>query len=236
MNAVNFVPPARRQLAIEAMTDASLVIRSLPPVAGGRTGWGHPITKDAPTLTLPRRPEEGTGTGRLATLIVRLVFSAVISMLMISALLQSAAADEIAPQPTLTIDGAKSLAAFAVASAREKRAPGGAIAIVDAGGNLLYLERLDGTFAAAAPVSMGKARTAAYFRKPTRVFEDTVNKGRYTMLAVAEIAPFTPLTGGVPIEVDGQVIGAIGLSGAASAQQDDEIAVAAVEAFLKSRK
>lgn len=73
------------------------------------------------------------------------------------------------------------------------------------------------------------------FGKPTRVFEDLVNKGRYTMLTLPDIAPFTPLMGGVPIEVDGQVAGAIGVSGAASATQDDEIASAAAAEFVKDR-
>jgi glc operon protein GlcG len=118
--------------------------------------------------------------------------------------------------------------------AQEHKAPGGSIAVVDAAGSVIYLERLDGTFANASAVSIGKARTAALFAKPTRVFEDAVNNGRYTMLAVAEIAPFTPLQGGVPVEVDGQVIGAIGVSGSASAAQDDEIASAAAAEFART--
>jgi glc operon protein GlcG len=70
---------------------------------------------------------------------------------------------------------------------------------------------------------MGKARTAAIFKKPTKDFEDTINKGRFTMTALPD---FTPLQGGVPIVHDGQVIGAIGVSGAKSAQQDEEVAKA----------
>jgi glc operon protein GlcG len=139
---------------------------------------------------------------------------------------------ELGSSPTLMLDGAKALVAAAVRHAQMVKAPGGAIAVVDAGGSLLYLERLDGTFPNASAVSIGKARTAVLFGKPTRVFEDAVNKGRYTMLAVAEVAPFTPLMGGVPIEIDGRIIGAIGISGAASAAQDDEIASAAVAAFV----
>jgi glc operon protein GlcG len=139
---------------------------------------------------------------------------------------------DVASTPTLTLAGAKTLMQAALRYAESHKAPGGAIAIVDAAGSLICLERLDGTFANASAVSIGKARTAALFDKPTRVFEDTVNKGRYTMLAVAEIAPFTPLMGGVPVEVDGHLIGAIGVSGASSAAQDDEIATAAVTEFL----
>jgi glc operon protein GlcG len=111
-------------------------------------------------------------------------------------------------------------------------APGGVIAVVDDGGSLIALERLDNTFAAGSNISIGKARTAALFRKPTKVFEDTINKGRTTMVTVtSDIEGFTPLQGGVPIESDGQVIGAIGVSGAASAQQDEDIALAGAKAI-----
>ncbi|MCC6670674.1 MAG: heme-binding protein [Planctomycetes bacterium] len=130
----------------------------------------------------------------------------------------------LAVRPQLTLHGAKQVAAAAVAEARRRSAPGAAIAVADAGGSLLYLERLDGTFPMAGTVSAGKARTAALFQKPTRVFEDVINKGRTAMTALAD---FTPLQGGVPIVVDGQVVGAVGVSGAASATQDDEIATAA---------
>ena len=108
---------------------------------------------------------------------------------------------------TLTLDGAKSVAATAIAQARSVQAPGGAIAIVDAAGIVIYLERLDGTFPNASDISVGKARTAALFAKPTRVFEDTVNNGRYAMLDVPAVAPFTPLKGGVPISIGGRVVG-----------------------------
>jgi uncharacterized protein GlcG (DUF336 family)/mannose-6-phosphate isomerase-like protein (cupin superfamily) len=146
-----------------------------------------------------------------------------------------AAAGEIATRPTLTLDGARSLADGALRYAHEHGAPGAAVAVVDAGGIVIYVERVDGTFQNAANISIGKARTAVLFGKPTRVFEDLVNKGRYTMLALPDIAPFTPLMGGVPVEVDGQVAGAIGVSGAASAAQDDEIASAAAAEFMKNR-
>jgi glc operon protein GlcG len=90
---------------------------------------------------------------------------------------------------------------------------------------------LDNTFAAGANISIGKARTSALFKRPTKVFEDIINKGRTTMVALLD---FTPLQGGIPIIVDGQVIGGIGVSGAASAQQDEEIAIAGANALAKS--
>lgn len=128
---------------------------------------------------------------------------------------------------TLTLDGARKVIAAAEAYAKEHNAPGGAIAVVDDGGNLLALERLDGTFSAGPKISIGKARTAVLFKKPTKVFEDLINKGRTTMVALED---FTPLQGGIPIVVGGQIVGGIGVSGASSAQQDEEVAIAGAEA------
>ena len=129
-----------------------------------------------------------------------------------------------APAQTLTLARAKQIAATAATEAQRLLAPGGAIAIADAGGHLLYLERLDGTFPAASAVSTEKARTAAIFQKPTSDFEDAIKAGRNALLGVSVM---TPLQGGVPIRIGGAVVGAIGVSGAASAQQDNEIANAA---------
>src|SRR5438874_2374722 len=88
--------------------------------------------------------------------------------------------------------------------------------------------RPEESFAAGANVSIGKARTSAIFKKPTKDFEDAINKGRFTMTALPD---FTPLQGGVPIIHEGQVIGAIGCSGAKSAQQDEEVAKAGAAVF-----
>lgn len=123
----------------------------------------------------------------------------------------------------LSLAGAKAVASVAEAEAR-KNAAGGAIAVVDDGGNLLFLERLDNTFSAAANIAIAKARSAANFRKPTSVFEEAIKNGRLSLVANPELMP---LQGGVPIVVDGQVVGAVGVAGAASAQQDEEIAKAA---------
>jgi len=131
----------------------------------------------------------------------------------------------------LTLDGARKVIAAAVAEAKSKNAPGGAIAVVDEGGHLVAVERLDNTFAAGANISIGKARTAALFKRPTKFFEDVINKGRTAMTTLAD---FTPLQGGIPIIVDGEIIGAVGVSGAASAQQDEELAIAGANALATS--
>src|SRR5262245_10597346 len=105
-------------------------------------------------------------------------------------------------RPILTLDGAKRVAAAAVEEARRLSAPSGTIAVVDDGGALLYLERLDNTFPAAATVATEKARTAAQFRRPTSAFEDAVKGGRLALLGVQVM---TPLQGGVPVLANGQV-------------------------------
>ena len=135
---------------------------------------------------------------------------------------------QVTEKKGLTLEGAKKAITAAVAEAKQKNAPGGVIAVVDDGGNLMALERLDGTFAAGANISIGKARTAALFKKPTKFFEEVINKGRTAMAALSD---FTPLQGGIPIMVGDQIVGAIGVSGAASAQQDEEIAIAGANAL-----
>lgn len=135
---------------------------------------------------------------------------------------------QVATKKVLTLDGAKAVVAAAEQFARDKGC-GGAIAIVDDGGNLLLLHRLDGTFAMGSSVSTGKARTAALFKKPTSFFEEVVvQKGRVSMTALPD---FTPLKGGVPLVVGGDIVGAVGVSGAMSADQDEEMALFAAKAL-----
>src|SRR5216684_1929700 len=136
---------------------------------------------------------------------------------------------QVADKKSLTLDGARKVIAAAEVYAKENKAPGGVVAVVDAGGNLMALERLDGTFAAGANISIGKARTAVLFQKPTKVFEDIINKGRTAMAALPD-SFFTPLQGGIPVVLDGQIIGGVGVSGAMSAAQDEQLAIAGADA------
>src|SRR5215470_14572869 len=142
-----------------------------------------------------------------------------------------AAQAQIAEKKTLTLDGAKQAIAAAIAEAKKSNATG-VIAVVDDGGNLMALERLDNTFGAGANISIGKARTAVLFKRPTKAFEDIIGKGRTAMVALKD---FTPLQGGIPIIVDGQLVGGIGVSGASSAQQDEEFAIAGANALLPGK-
>jgi glc operon protein GlcG len=126
---------------------------------------------------------------------------------------------------TLTLAAAKTIVAAAEAEAN-KRGATVVIAIVDDGGHLILLERLDDTQVASVEVAIGKARTASIFRRPSKVFEDQVREGRVAALALPGA---TPLQGGVPIIVEGKVVGAIGVSGN-SPQEDEDIAKAGAAA------
>ena len=120
----------------------------------------------------------------------------------------------------ISLEAAKKVVAEAVVYAKANNAPGGAIAVVDAGGNLVYLEKLDNTFAAASEVAIKKANTAALFKAASSKLENSINGGRQALITVGH----TFLQGGIPIMYQGQVIGAVGVSGSASAQQDEDMA------------
>ena len=128
----------------------------------------------------------------------------------------------------LTEKAAHAIMDAAIAFAKANNSPGGCIAIVDDGGNLILLERLDGTFAKASDVSTAKAQTAALFKKETKFFEDKINTDRPALATVG----VNMLKGGYPIMYKGQIIGGIGVSGAASADQDAQIAEAGTQANL----
>ncbi len=100
------------------------------------------------------------------------------------------------------------------------------IVVVDDGGYPLLLQRLDNTQVASVEVGIGKARTAAIFRRPSKDFEDQIKEGRVAALALPGA---TPLQGGVPIILDGKVIGAIGVSGE-SPKDDEDVAKAGAAA------
>ncbi len=131
----------------------------------------------------------------------------------------------------ISLNAAKKIVAEAVVYAKANNAPGGAIAVVDAGGNLVYLERSDNTFAAASEVAIKKANTAALFKAPSSKLENAINGGRQALITVGH----TFLQGGIPIIFEGQVIGAIGVSGSASAQQDEDVANAGTKVKLDER-
>ncbi len=144
------------------------------------------------------------------------IFQCILIMLTVS----TTCSAQLITTKSISLEAAKKITAEAIKYAKANNAPGGAIAIVDGGGNLVYLERLDNTFPAASEVAIKKANTAATFRAPSSKLENAINGGRQALITVGH----TFLQGGIPIVVDGQVIGAIGVSGSASAQQDEDMA------------
>jgi glc operon protein GlcG len=140
---------------------------------------------------------------------------------------------DLTVKAVLTLSVAKKIAAAAEAEAL-KRASTVVIAVVDDGGHLLVLERLDDTQVASVEVGIGRARTAAIFRRPSKEFEDQVKNGRVAALALPGA---TPLQGGIPISFQGKVIGAVGVSGN-TPQEDEDIAkagAAAADAAISGR-
>src|SRR4051794_26280090 len=132
----------------------------------------------------------------------------------------AAAALSFTEVSALTYDGAK-LAAEAAGAEAARRGVAPVISAVDAGGALMYLVRPDEAQVASVEVTTDKARTAAIYRRPSKDFEDQASGGRPSALHLARAVP---LQGGIPIEHDGTVIGAIGVSGATSADEDNELA------------
>jgi uncharacterized protein GlcG (DUF336 family) len=133
------------------------------------------------------------------------------------------AAAQLADKKSLTLEAAKKIAAAAEGEA-QKNKWNVVIAVVDDGGHLIYLQRMDGTQTGSIDVAMRKAHTAMAFKRPTKVFEDAIAGGRNALIALGAL----PLEGGLPISAGGQVIGAIGVSGVTS-QQDGQIAKAGAD-------
>ena len=127
----------------------------------------------------------------------------------------------------LTLEAARLVAAAAEATA-VRNGWRVVIAVVDDGGHALCLQRLDGTQSSSVETALGKAKAAVGFKRPTRILEEMVNNGRFSFLS----APGGPvlLQGGLPIEVDGQLVGAVGVSGV-KASDDEIIAQAGIDAL-----
>lgn len=135
-----------------------------------------------------------------------------------------AAGAQTSDKKVLNLDGARKIAAAAEAEAK-KNGWNVVIVVVDDGGNLLFLQRMDGTQTGSIQVAIDKARTAQAFKRPTKVFEDAIAGGRTAILGLNGALP---LEGGLPVKVGDQMVGAIGVSGVTS-QQDGQIAKAGVD-------
>ena len=129
---------------------------------------------------------------------------------------------------SISLEDARKAAAAAAAEAKKNKWTM-AIAVVDDGGLLVYFERIDETQFGSIDIAIGKARTAASLKRPTKAVEDALNKGQYAILSFPNILP---REGGLPIFADGKVIGAIGVSGGTS-PEDAQVANAGVDALKK---
>ena len=141
------------------------------------------------------------------------------------AVVSSGAQAQLADKKVMTLEAAKKIAAAAEAEAR-KNNWNVVIVVVDDGGHLVYLQRIDGTQTGSIDVAIGKARTAAAFKRPTKVFDDLAK----TRPSIVTLGDATLLEGGVPIMAGGQLVGAVGVSGVTS-QQDAQVAEAGIAAL-----
>lgn len=130
-------------------------------------------------------------------------------------------------KPFLSLDDVKKIAAAAEAEAVAHNWPV-TISIVDDGGNLLWLQRLDGAAPISASIAPAKARTAALGRRETKVYEDMINNGRFSFITAPVLEGM--LEGGVPVMAEGQCVGAVGVSGVKSSE-DVQIAKAGIAAL-----
>src|SRR2546428_11744816 len=149
----------------------------------------------------------------------------VLATLLISLTLAAAASAQLMDKKALTLDGAKKLAAAAEAEATKNNWRV-VIVIVDDGGHLVYLERSDDTQTGSIDVAIAKARGAVAYKRPTKVFEDAVTGGRNVIMALPHAMP---VEGGLPLVVDGKLVGGIGVT----SQQDGQIAKAGADALPK---
>ena len=149
-------------------------------------------------------------------------FALVLMFIFVAGTLQA----QLMDRKAINLEGAKKMLAAAEAEARKNNWPV-AIAIVDETGNLIAFSRLDETQVASIDIAIGKARSAARFKRPTKALEDAVAGGRSVLLAVEGL---TPLEGGIPVTVEGKIIGAVGVSGVTSAQ-DAQVAQAGIAAL-----
>jgi glc operon protein GlcG len=126
----------------------------------------------------------------------------------------------------ISLENAKKAAAPAMAEAA-KNGWSMAVAIVDPAGNLVYYEKMDNTQLGSANVAIDKARSAALFKRPTKAFQDALAAGG-DAVRILRIQGAVPVEGGIPLVMDGKIVGAIGVSGATSAQ-DAQCAKAGAE-------
>lgn len=132
---------------------------------------------------------------------------------------------------TLSLEDAKRIAAAAETEAKQNNWPV-VITVLDDGGHLIYLQRADGTQLGSIEIAIAKGRGAILFKRPTKNFEEMLAAGRLGFLSAPNVLP---IEGGLPVIVDGEIVGAVGVSGVKSSE-DAQVAKTGVDAFLQSAK
>jgi glc operon protein GlcG len=153
--------------------------------------------------------------------------ASIISTILLMLIISFPSHAQLATKKALTLEAAKKIAACAESEAQKNKWTM-VIVIVDDGGNVMYLERMDNTQIGSIEVATQKAKTAISFKRSTKSFEERALAGRNVLLALPGAIP---IEGGLPIVVDGQFLGALGVSGGSS-DQDGAVAKSALDAFL----
>lgn len=154
---------------------------------------------------------------------IALAFLIGVSLLSISA---TSASAQFVEKKTLSLAAAKKIATAAEAEAVKNNWTM-VISVLDDGGNLIYLERMDGTQLGSIEVSQGKARTALQFKRPSKAFQDLIDKDQAHLITLGHI---TGVQGGLPVLYEGKIVGSVGCSGGTSAQ-DEQVAQAGINAL-----
>jgi len=131
--------------------------------------------------------------------------------------------------PGISVETARKVAAAALAEGK-KNGWFVSVAVVDTAGDLVYFERMDNAMSASVVVSQEKARTSARFKRPSKAFEDVLAGGRQAILGLPGV---TPVEGGIPLIIDGKIVGAVGVNGATS-PQDNQCAQAGADTLGKT--
>lgn len=129
----------------------------------------------------------------------------------------------------ISVETARKVAAAAIAEGK-KNGWFVSVAVVDTAGDLVFFERMDNAMSASVVVSQEKARTSARFKRPTKAFEDVLAGGRQAILGIPGV---TPVEGGIPLIIDGKIVGAVGVNGASS-PQDSQCAQAGADTLGKA--
>jgi len=159
---------------------------------------------------------------------MRRMLHVVVVSLLAGAVVAAVPADEplTIDKKALSLAAARKIIEASETEAKARRL-GVVTVVVDDAGNIIQLSRMDNAQIASVNVGIGKARTAAIYRRPSRIFEEQIKEGRVAALALADA---TPLQGGVPVFMDGKVVGAVGVSGD-TPQVDEEIALVGANAI-----